>query len=96
MQFEVDYPYPPSASAFRKQVDAIVEFNCTDKLHTIAARTLVIGGNEDLLFPVQMCKDLAGRIPGAVFTVQDNAAHSIYLENPHVFIGTVLNFLFKT
>jgi pimeloyl-ACP methyl ester carboxylesterase len=43
-----------------------------------------------------MCKDLAGRIPGAVFTVQDNAAHSIYLETPHIFIGTVLNFLFKT
>jgi pimeloyl-ACP methyl ester carboxylesterase len=95
VQFEVDYPYPPSSVAFRKQVDAIVEFNCTDKLPTIAARTLVIGGNEDLLFPVQSCKNLAGRIPGAVFTGQDNAAHSIYLENPHVFIGTVLNFLFN-
>jgi pimeloyl-ACP methyl ester carboxylesterase len=96
VQFEVDYPYPPNAVAFRKQVDAIVEFNCTDKLSTIAARTLVIGGNEDLLFPVQMCKDLAERIPDAVLTVLNNTAHSIYLDNPHVFIKTVLNFLLKT
>ena len=96
VQFEVDYPYPPSAIAFRKQVDAIADFNCTDKLSTISARTLVIGGNEDLLFPVQTCKDLARRIPGAFFTVQDKAAHSIYLENPTVFIRTVLNFLFET
>ena len=75
VQIEVDYTYPPNAVAFRKQVDAIAEFNCADKLPTIVARTLVIGGSEDLLFPVQMCKDLAIRIPGAVFTVQDKAAH---------------------
>ena len=93
VQFEVDYPYPPNAVAFRRQVDAIVDFNCTDKLNTIAAKTLVVGGNEDLLFPVQVCNDLARKIPGAALKVINNAAHSIYLENPNVFITTVLNFL---
>ena len=93
VQFEVNYPYPPNGVAFRKQVAAIAEFNCTDKLPTITARTLVIGGNEDLLFPVQMCKDLARRIPGAAFTVQEKAAHAIYFETPDVFIKSVLNFL---
>ena len=93
LQFEVDYPYPPNAVAFRKQVDAIAEFDCTDKLSGIAAKTLVIAGNEDLLFPVQICKYLAGRIPGAAFKVIDNAAHAIYMETPDVFVDTVLNFL---
>jgi pimeloyl-ACP methyl ester carboxylesterase len=95
VQFEVDYPYPPNAVSFRKQADEIAAFNYTDKLPAIAAQTLVIGGDEDLLFPVQMCKDLAMKIPGAVFKVQDKAAHSIYLEDPHAFIRTVLNFLFN-
>ncbi len=95
LQFEIAYPYPPNPASFRKQVNTIREFNCTDQLTTIVAKTLVIAGSEDLLFPVQMCGRLAKSIPGAAFKVINGAAHSLYLENPGVFVQSVLDFLFK-
>ena len=95
VQFAVEYPYPQSPTAFRNQVNAIAQFSCTNQLSKIAARTLVIGGKDDLLFPVQTCASLARRIPGAVFAEINNAAHSIHMENPRAFTRTVLDFLFK-
>ncbi|NOZ19463.1 MAG: alpha/beta hydrolase [Planctomycetes bacterium] len=93
LRFAVEYPYPQTEVAFRKQVEAIARFNCVEALPTISAKTLVLCGKEDLLFPPGECATLSQAIPNAKFHVIDNAAHSIHMENPAAFTDRVLHFL---
>jgi len=95
IRFALEYPYPQNRSAFRNQVKAIADFNCTEELSSITSRTMVIGGKEDLLFPPAVCAKLAQAIPGAVFSLIDSAAHSIHMENPQAFTDSVLDFLLR-
>ena len=93
LQYAVDYPYPQSAVAFRKQVESISGFDCFEQLSGVTAKTLVISGEEDILFPPDVSASLAQAIPGAVFSVIAHAAHSIHMEEPQVFTDHVLDFL---
>ncbi|WP_226876390.1 alpha/beta fold hydrolase [Microbulbifer hainanensis] len=93
LRFAVEYPYPQSDVAFEKQVNAIGEFNCRDKLPDINARTLLISGKEDLLFPPEECIKVLQAIPSTSVCLIENAAHSIHMENPTAFTDCVLHFL---
>jgi len=55
----------------------------------------VISGKEDILFPVQICSDLANKIPGAKLSIIEKAAHSIHMEQAGAFTECVLDFLGK-
>lgn len=93
VRFAIEYPYPQSAVAFRNQVNAIKNYDCTKDLSGIGAKTQVIVGKEDLLFPPEAGVALALAIPEAKFSVIDNAAHSIHMEQPQAFIDCVLGLL---
>lgn len=93
VQFAIEYPYPQSAIAFRNQVQAIARYDGSKYLSRVHAKTLVLCGKEDLIFPTQETAGLARAIPRADFSVVDNAAHSIHMEQPLSFIDNVLNFL---
>ena len=95
VRYAVEYPYPQSAVAFRNQVKAIATFDCTEALSSVAARTMVISGKEDLLFPPEVCTRLAQAIPEAAFSVIDNAAHAMHMEQPRAFTDCVIEFLFQ-
>lgn len=89
----VAYPYSRTAAAFRKQVEAIAEYECAGPLPEISAKTLVLAGEEDLLFPPEECARLAREIPGAAFSVLENAGHALHLEQPRAAAERVLEFL---
>ena len=93
VRYAVEYPHPQSAIAFRNQVNAIASYDCTEALSGIDAKTMVISGKEDLLFPIEVCARLAQAIPGATLSVIDNTAHSIHMEQPRVFTECFLKFL---
>lgn len=93
LRFALEYPYPQSRRAFRNQVEAIADFDCTKTLSSITSRAMVISGKEDLLFTPEVCSTLARAIPGAVLSLLDGAAHSLHMENPRAFSDSVLNFL---
>jgi pimeloyl-ACP methyl ester carboxylesterase len=93
IRFAIEYPYPQSVIAFRKQVKAIANYDCKEGLSKITSKTLVISGKEDLLFPTEVGAGLAQAIQGAVFFVIDKAAHSIHMEQPQAFTDCVLDFL---
>lgn len=93
LRYAVDYPYPQSVVAFRKQVEAIAGFDCSEQLSGVTAKTLIISGQEDILFSPKVSNSLAQAIPGAAFSVIAHAAHSIHMEQPRVFTKHVLDFL---
>ncbi len=93
VDYSVDYPYPQSSIAFGNQVKAIVDFDRAHEVGGIESDTLVISGREDILFPPDVCADLAKAIPGAECTVIDQAAHSIHVEQPQAFTDRILDFL---
>ncbi len=89
----LNYPWPQSPSAFRKQVEAIALFDATGWLDKIGTPTRVIVGSEDILLPPPNSSYLAERIPGASLAIIKGAAHSIHIESAEEFINDVLHFL---
>jgi len=95
LRFALDYPYPQSPAAFDKQVRAMAEFDRREKLCSVSAKTLVLAGSDDLLFPPEVCRSLANAIPQVEFYQIEQAAHSIFIEKPKEFTTAVLGFLGK-
>jgi len=93
LRFALDYPYPQSPAAFDKQVRAMADFDCRKRFCSVHAKTLVLAGGEDLLFPPGVCRELARTIPQAEFSQIEGAAHSIFIEKPKDFTAAVLGFL---
>ncbi len=93
LRYAVEYLYPQSPVAFRNQVNAIANYDCTEGLSSITAETMVISGKDDLLYPPEICSRLAQAIPNATFSMIDGASHSIHMEHPVVFTQGVLQFL---
>ena len=48
----------------------------------ITAPVLVVAGVEDVTFPVAETRAMADSIPNSTFTVLDNVAHLVALEDP--------------
>ena len=93
VRLAIEYPYPQSIRAFKKQVNALKACNFLDRLPEITSKTLIMCGKEDLLFPPKESIPLFYAIPGSVFSVIEHAAHSLFLENPEASTHSILNFL---
>jgi len=92
-RFAVEYPYPQTATAFAHQVSAIKQFNCAGNLSRIESKTLLLCGKEDLLFSPEESFEVLQAIPNLFFTIIEQAAHSIHVENPTEFLRLVREFL---
>lgn len=90
--YAINYPYPQSKTALKNQVNAISQFNCQTNLENIKSKTLVLYGQEDLLFSPEEISVLKA-IHGSIFQPIEDAAHSIHMECPEVFIHHGRNFL---
>lgn len=89
----IDYPYPQSAMAFRRQVEALAAFDITKCLCRIKSSTCVIAGELDRLFPVSVAQALAEMIPGAHLAILPEAAHAVHIDQPDRFVSVVREFL---
>ncbi len=89
----VRYRYAQSDISFENQVDALSEFDCQNLLSEIKARTLIIYGEQDLLFPASETEKIFNNISDMDSTTIKNAAHSIHMDEPEVFIREVVDFL---
>lgn len=92
----VKYPYPASVAGFKAQVEAISKFDSRKRLSCIKAKTLIIHGEDDVLFLPDEAGVLAKRIPNSKFKLIKNTAHYVHLEDPVSFIKIVMGFLGKS
>jgi 3-oxoadipate enol-lactonase len=88
-------PHPIGAEAYDRQAQAYLQYDALDRLGDIKAPTLVIVGEQDLLTPPHVCREVASRIPGAAFEVIKGAgsSHVVPIERPDDFNGLVTRFL---
>lgn len=93
LQFVMEYPYLQTEVAFRDQVNAIKEFNCSKSLAGIRSETLAVYGREDLLFPPIDSSNALQAIPNVRFSYIDHAAHSIHSEEAEKFVTIIQGFL---
>ena len=88
-------PNPVDPEAYGRQAQAYLQFDALDRLGRINAPTLVIVGEQDLLTPPWVAREVAGRIPGARLELitGDGSSHLVPLERPEDFNQLVMNFL---
>ena len=88
-------PNPVEPEAYDRQATAYLQFDALERLAGITAPTLVIVGEQDLLTPPWVAREVAGRIPGARFEVVtgDGSSHVMALERPDDFNELVKSFL---
>jgi 3-oxoadipate enol-lactonase len=88
-------PNPIGPEAYDRQAHAYLQFDALDRLGGIDASTLVIVGEQDLLTPPWIAREVAAGIPGARFEVVtgDGSSHVTPLERPDDFNQLVMNFL---
>jgi pimeloyl-ACP methyl ester carboxylesterase len=63
------FPHQQRVEAFQAQVDVCREHDTTDRLAAIAAPTLVMAGEFDIILPPRFRRAVAKAIPGAEFEV---------------------------
>jgi aminoacrylate hydrolase len=82
-----------SFEAIMGQMQAIMAHRATDRLHQIAAPTLVLTGDADRLISPANSDVLAQNIPGAKLVKIPGGSHGFNLEMPDAFDRAVLDFL---
>lgn len=88
-------PHPLDPEAYDRQAQAYLQFDALDRLGGISAPTLVIVGEQDLLTPPWVAREVAAAIPAARFELLtgDGSSHVLPLERPDDFNQLVMNFL---
>jgi len=93
IQLSINYPFPQSEIAFANQVEAIRNFNLSDSLSSVKSKTLVIGGEEDILFSPDEVYNNLKSIKGSKFSFIEGGAHSVFMEKPVEFVKVVNDFM---
>jgi pimeloyl-ACP methyl ester carboxylesterase len=88
-------PYPQSDVGFARQGDAIASHDALERLASITCPTLVTLGEEDLLAPLRLSRQLVERLPNAEFHTIPKAGHVSFWEKPAEFNALALDFLSK-
>lgn len=71
---------PKSYDRFFIQADACLTHDAFAELHRIRARTLVIGGEQDLALGGEASREIAAQIPGAELYMYEAWGHGLYEE----------------
>jgi len=84
---------PDSLSDFIVSVNACLQHDTFDRLKVIEARTLVIGGLLDRLFPEPLFRETARHIPSASLHLMKGVGHAAFAQRKEEFNSAVKSFL---
>jgi pimeloyl-ACP methyl ester carboxylesterase len=95
IEFLSSNPHPIEFEAYARQADAYLAYDPAGHLAGIRAPTLVVVGEQDLLTPPWIAREVAAAIPGARLEIiaGDGASHVVPLERPDEFNRLVMHFL---
>jgi 3-oxoadipate enol-lactonase len=81
--------------SYQKTLEASVAQDRAAPIEKISVPTLVIAGAEDTVYPPELARDMAKRIPGAELLMMERTGHLANLEQPEAFNAVLLAFLKK-
>jgi pimeloyl-ACP methyl ester carboxylesterase len=84
---------PQDAQAFARQAHAAIHHQTRGRLVDIAAPTLVLAGELDLVNSPKAAAELAAEIPGARLQIMPQVGHLPHIENGPAFRRAVADFL---
>ena len=83
------FPHKQSVEAFQAQVDVCLTHDTVDRLPQIAAPTLVLSGELDIILPPRFGRSVAAGIPNSRLDVIPGEAHQPFQEVPDEFNARV-------
>jgi pimeloyl-ACP methyl ester carboxylesterase len=83
------FEHPQSTEAFQAQLNGFMSHDALGRLPEIAAPTLVLAGEIDIMIPPRFGREVAEAIPGARFEVMPGEAHQPFQEVPEEFNARV-------
>lgn len=84
--------YPQPYYAFRNQVEASSNYDCSERLNEIRAPTLVMHGRRDGVAPYAIAEEMKRRIPNSRM-VAESGGHTFLFFRPKDFAASVAAFL---
>jgi pimeloyl-ACP methyl ester carboxylesterase len=84
---------PAAREDFVVSAEAALNHDADDRLEAIGARTLVVGGAQDRIFPASLQNDTAERIPGAAVRLIEGVGHGAFDERKRDFDAAVKEFI---
>ena len=82
--------------SYRKTLEASVAQDRDAPIENIRSPTMIMYGEEDTVYPPELARAMASRIPGAEVTMIKGAGHLANLEQPDEFNRILLDFLIRT
>jgi pimeloyl-ACP methyl ester carboxylesterase len=85
VQHALEHPRPPPLHGYLRQAEAALAHDARARLGAVRCPTLVSVGEEDLLTPPRLARELAALIPGARLAVVPGGGHGALWEVPGAF-----------
>jgi proline iminopeptidase len=83
-----------SAAAWNQaKANCLPKFNTLGRLKEIKAPTLILGGADDWLTPVEQSRRMHAKLPNSELVIFENSGHFLYIEETDKFITTIENWL---
>jgi aminoacrylate hydrolase len=82
-----------SIETVASRIDAILAFDCTERLSRIRTPTLVVGAEDDIVTPSYFSEELARLIPAAEIKIFPRGGHALPQVRAREFNNAVLPFL---
>jgi pimeloyl-ACP methyl ester carboxylesterase len=80
-------------SAYVRNIMALLRFDVSKRLGDIAAPTLVVSGERDLMVPHELKESLVFGIPTAKIEIVNDSGHATPIDSPDIFNNMLLRFL---
>jgi 3-oxoadipate enol-lactonase len=93
IQNAMNKPLEENRKSYFYQINALLTHDASAFIQNIQAKTLLIGGNEDISIPVAELEWLANRIPHSALRIIGGVAHLAPIEMPELFCKEVIEFL---
>lgn len=84
---------PPYPDDFTRSAQACLDHDATSELTDLQVPTLVLGGEEDVLFDAEALRDMAATLPDGKARILEGTGHGAFEEQRREFSRAVLQFL---
>jgi len=78
---------------FMPAMEALLEYDFTDRLRDIGCPTLIVWGDQDMLVPVEDASEFERHIPDARKVILEDTGHVPMVERPQAFNHCLMEFL---